>query len=133
MPASPRWIPRRCLVGGAGLGPVGAQGLTATRGRKGEGPWGNHGFTRDRRRGLTGEPWVHPCVERTAARARRGASGRVAGDGQPQGCRTHPRGVAGRRPLVDGGPGLPALLRPRARGRTERRRLSRRGATCVVF
>ena len=42
------------------------------------------------------------------------------------------RGVARRRPLVDGGADRPPLLRPRARLGPERRRLPRRGAVVLV-
>ena len=48
--------------------------------------------------------------------------------GQPAGRCDRPRGVANRRPLVDGGARRPALLRPGPRDGRERRRLPRRRA-----
>src|SRR5207237_818269 len=63
---------------------------------------------------------------RAAPGARPGAHRRRAQRGQSPAGRRAARGVAGARPLVDGGAGAAPLLRGRARERREHRRLPRR-------
>ena len=60
------------------------------------------------------------------------ATGRRAAVRQPSVGRARARGVARRRPLVDGGADRRPLLRRRARLGPERRRLPRRGAVVLV-
>ena len=85
-----------------------------------------------------GGSWAsRPCTSRAAPApqcaapgARRGRRGRRAVCRQPRAGRVRPRGVARRRPLVDGGAGRPPLLRGRARVGPERVRLPRRERGC---
>src|SRR5438552_3785396 len=65
-------------------------------------------------------------VRKVALGARPGAHRRRAQRGQSPAGRRAARGVAGARPLVDGGAGAAPLLRGRARERREHRRLPRR-------
>ena len=67
-----------------------------------------------------------------AARVEANASG-CPRRGQPPGGRVSPRGVARRRPLVDGGAGRPPLLRARPRNRREHRRLPRQRRRRLVY
>ncbi len=76
----------------------------------------------------------HGCAaaESALSRARGSARRRCPAPGQPPGRRQRARGMADRRPLVDGGAGRSPLLRPRARDRRERRGLPRRRDEVVV-
>jgi hypothetical protein len=64
--------------------------------------------------------------------SRRGSGRRHAGAGEPPAGRARARGVARGRSVVDGGAGVPALLRSGVGVRGERRCLSRRGAQLLV-
>src|SRR6266542_4029247 len=70
--------------------------------------------------------------KRTACGSRAGPSGWNACIGEPPAGCARPRRMARGRSLVDGGAGVPALLRSRAAVRGERRCLSRRGALLLV-
>ena len=88
-----------------------------------------------RRRGFAGEPAGFPrarTTERAAAGTRRDGAGRDAEDREPRAGHSRARGVARRRPLVDGGAGGSALLRGRPRERTERLRVPRPGPAMLV-
>ena len=78
-----------------------------------------------------------PCscratTERTPSCAGRSACGRCSATREPEGRLAAARGMADRRPLVDGGPGRPPLLRRGARDGGEHSRLPGRGDRSVV-
>ena len=111
--------PARRAPAGSRRGGIG-RGLHRRGGRAVVAHPGDSGHSRSARRLNEPRPALVACEDGVPDGDRPGACGRAA------------RGVAGRRPLVDGGAGGTALLRGAARERAERRGLPGRGERRVV-